>query len=53
MERMPCDDNPKAEKRANGVCRQLRFSLQLLASLAHANICYFPTHFVVRTDEMA
>ena len=53
MERVPDDGDSKAERRANGVLKQLCRALQLLASPAQAQLSHFPAHSVVLTDEMA
>jgi hypothetical protein len=49
MKRMPYEDCETAE----GVLKQLRRSLQLLASPAQAQISHFPVPWIVLTDEMA
>src|SRR5260370_2496967 len=55
MERIPCADNSEPERTADGVLKQLRLTLQLLASPPQAQLSHFPAHtvVVVLTDEMA
>src|SRR5260370_38173548 len=55
MERIPGADNCERERTADGVLKQLRLTLQLLASPPQAQLSHFPAHtvVVVLTDEMA
>lgn len=52
MDRIPYDD-PEIAKNADGVLKQLRRSLQLLASPAQIQLSHFPASWIVLTDEMA
>ncbi len=51
MEQIPFDDPQDAEI-ADNVLQHLRYSLQLLASPAQAQLSHFPAGWVVLTDEM-
>lgn len=52
MEHIPSDD-PQSEARGNGILAELRFSLQLLAAPAQAQLSHFPVDWIALADEMA